>query len=205
MNRIVVFALVLAASPAVADESSVEITPFGSYHFGGTFDVAESDTSYSLEDSPAFGVAVNFPHRDNTQWEVYYSQQSTDAENEGATTGAVSVGVDIHVLQLGGIYQWEGDTVRPYLSATFGGTYIRTNSVGNESDTFFSGSIGLGLKILPSSRVGFRLEARALGTFMNDGTDLFCRTGPNANVCAVRLEGDMLSQIETFAGVTFRF
>ena len=205
MHRITLLALAAIASPALADESAIEITPFAGYRFGGNFDVDGSDLSYEVKDSPSFGIAVNFPHRQNTQWEVYYSQQSTDAELNGVTNADPSVDVDLYVLQLGGIYQWEGDTVRPYLAATLGGTHIRTSSSGSESDTFFSGSIGLGIKILPTARVGIRLEARALGTFFNDSTDLFCRTGPDANVCAVRVEGDMLTQIETFAGLTFRF
>ena len=205
MQRIALLALAVISSPALADEAAIEITPFAGYRFGGNFDVDGSDLSYEVKDSPSFGIAVNFPHRQNTQWEVYYSQQSTDAELNGVANADPSVDVDLYVLQLGGIYQWDGDTVRPYLAATLGGTHIRTGSSGSESDTFFSGSIGLGVKILPTSRVGIRLEARALGTFFNDSTDLFCRTGPDANVCAVRVEGDMLTQIETFAGLTFRF
>ena len=205
MKRILLMSCLLAAWPAAAQDSSIEITPFGGYSFGGSFEVDETELSYELKDSASFGIAVNLPHRANTQWEVYYSQQGTDAELNGVTVGDPSVDVDIYVLQLGGIYQWDGDTVRPYLSATLGGTHVKTSSNGSESDTFFSGSIGLGFKILPNSRIGIRLEARALGTFLSGSTDLFCRTGPDANVCAVRVAGDMLSQVETFAGLTFRF
>ena len=38
-----------------------------------------------------------------------------------------------------------------------------------------------------------------------ESTDLFCRSGPDLNICAVRVEGDMLIQFEAFAGLTFRF
>jgi hypothetical protein len=57
----------------------------------------------------------------------------------------------------------------------------------------------------PSNRLGLRLEARVNGVFMRDSTTLFCHTGPDANVCAIRLEGDMLVQLEAFAGIVFRF
>jgi hypothetical protein len=57
----------------------------------------------------------------------------------------------------------------------------------------------------PSKRLGLRLEARLNGVLMRDSTKLFCQTGPDANVCAVEIEGSMLGQLETFAGIVFRF
>jgi len=53
--------------------------------------------------------------------------------------------------------------------------------------------------------LGVRLEVRGHGTLIDSGTDLFCETGPSINVCALRIEGDMLWQIDTFAGIVFRF
>ena len=50
-----------------------------------------------------------------------------------------------------------------------------------------------------------REVARAYGVIVDSSTDLFCSTGPNANVCAVRLKGELVSQVETFAGVSVRF
>ena len=45
----------------------------------------------------------------------------------------------------------------------------------------------------------------AYGTLLDSSTDLFCSTGPDTNVCAIRVKGKMLSQVETFAGITYRF
>jgi hypothetical protein len=61
------------------------------------------------------------------------------------------------------------------------------------------------MKFLPTSRWGIRVEARAYGTMIDSSTDLFCSTGPDANTCAIRVKGKMLNQIETFAGITYRF
>ncbi len=110
-------------------------------------------------------------------------------------------------MQVGGTYLWEGDAVRPYLVMTLGGTHIKSNpDNGNgDSDTFFSGSMGVGFKMQPTRRLGLRLEARAHGVLMRDSTKLFCQTGPNNNVCAVELQGDWLGQFETIAGIVFRF
>jgi hypothetical protein len=188
-----------------AQEATTEITAFGAYRFGGTFEEEESEVEYELNDSPSFGLIVNFRHKDPTQWEILYSQQQTEAELLGGTTGDGEIDIDLHVLQLGGTYQFEGEVARPYLAFTLGGTHVKASANGSDSDTFFSGSIGIGMKFLPTSRVGIRVEARAYGTLVDNSTDLFCSTGPDQNVCAIRLDGRMLSQVETFAGITVRF
>ena len=178
-----------------------EITPIGGYRFGGTFDIAGSSESYELNDSSSLGVILNLREQHNTQWELLYSHQSTDAELNGAGL-APTVGIDMDVLQFGGTYQGQDDRLRPYVALTVGGTRIRSDA---DSDTFFSGSIGLGLQIMPNERIGIRLEARAYATLTDSDTDLFCRTGPDLNVCAVRVDGELLSQVETFAGLVLRF
>jgi hypothetical protein len=190
---------------AVADDLNIEITPFGAYRFGGTFDVTNSDMSFELDDSSSYGLIINFREKQDTQWEVLYSRQKTDASLSGAAVGTPLVDVDLQVLQLGGTYQGDGDTVRPYLAATIGGTHIKARSTGSASETFWSGSIGLGIQIRPNSRLGIRLEARAYGTFIETNSEIFCGSGPVAAGCTVRIDGKVLSQIETIAGIVFRF
>lgn len=194
-------------APAVAQQTPAkfELTPFGGYRFGGSFEIEESSDSYSFEDAASYGLILNFPHRGNTHWEVLYSKQSTEAKFIGTAANDAILDLDLQMLQLGGTYQFEGDKVIPYLAATLGATHARASATGSESDTFWSGSIGLGILISPHSRVGLRLEARAYGTFTNSSTDLLCVSGPEGAGCAISVEGNLLSQIETFAGVVFRF
>ena len=205
MRRVLFATMFLFPALLQAQEAGIELTAFGAYRFGGTFEEEESEARYELNDAPSFGLILNLPHKDPTQWEIFYSQQQTEAEFLGATTNDPEVDIDLHVLQLGGTYQFDGEVARPYLAFTLGGTHVRTSSAESRSDTFFSGSIGIGMKFLPTSRVGIRVEARAYGTLVSSSTDLFCSTGPDANICAIRLEGKMLNQVETFAGVTVRF
>lgn len=182
--------------------SGIELTPIGGYRYGGTIRVEGADSSWNVADSSSFGLIVNLPHDTNTRYEFAYFEQSSEAELDGVTIGRSIVDIEQKTLQIGGRYQWPGEAVYPYLSATIGGTRVEA---AGERDTFFSGSVGLGLLISPTSRVGVRVEARAHGVFVNSKTDLLCRTGPDLNVCFIRVEGDMLSQIETFAGFVVRF
>ena len=194
----------LCGSQAAA-QSVFEVTPFGAYRFGGSFNLDGTSGSYDAEDSPSAGLILNWRHGENTQWEIIYARQDTDANFDGATINDPSLGVLSQLLQLGGTVEGSGNRFRPYLAATLGGTRIEVTSRGSESDTFVSGSIGVGLLFRPESRIGIRLEARGHGTLVSSDTDLLCRTGPDLNACALRVEGDVLWQFETFAGIVIRF
>ena len=207
-GRVATLLLVLLAPFTIHAQDNAlgfELTPFGACRFGGTFSVEESSDSYELQDSSSFGLIVNWRHSPDTTWEILYSKQQTEAEFSSATVNDPLVDIDLQVLQLGGTFQFEGEKARPYLVATIGGTHASARSTGSNSDTFLSGSIGVGVLVSPNSRVGLRLEARAYGTLTSSSTDLLCQTGPVISGCAVRIEGDLLSQVETFAGVVFRF
>jgi len=198
-------ALVAAASVS-AQQLDSELTVFGAYRFGGEVDVDGADAIYEAQDSPSYGLIWNTRHKANTQWEVYFSAQDTEVELSDPLIASPVVDIELYSLELGGTYLWERQgSVQPYLSATLGGTHIKANVAGGDSDTFISASLGVGIKMRPSERIGFRLEARMHGVFVRDSTELFCRTGPDLNVCAVRLQGDVLGQLETFAGITYRF
>jgi len=194
-----------ATTTAAEDPGQFELTPFGGYRFGGNFQITDTDLSLRLDDAPAWGLLFNVRQYANTQWEVLYSRQETDASAVGTPINSSGVNLVLQTLQGGGTYQGDGETVRPYLAATIGGTHIEATTSGSSSDTFFSFSLGVGLQIRPYDRLGLRLEARGYGTLTDSSTSLFCQTGPDANVCAIRVDGSVLWQLETFAGVVFRF
>lgn len=190
---------------AAGEPGGIELTPFAGWRFGGQFELTGSNQTLSLADASSYGLLLNFRQHSNTQWEILYSRQRTDTSAIGAPLNSAAVDLDIQVLQGGGTYQGDGDTVRPYLAATIGGTHIRAEANGSQSDTFFSFSLGLGLQLRPTERLGLRLEARGYGTLTDSQSELFCRTGPDQNICALRIEGTVLWQLETFAGIVFRF
>ncbi len=202
--------LILLGMPMTlwADPGRFELTAFGAYRMGGQMDGDADSAEAELDDSSSFGAILNWPARDNTEWEVLVSTQSTEARVvDAANEFDRRVDFDSITAQLGGTYRFDGDNVVPYLALTLGGTHVETRGAVSESDTFFSGSIGLGIKVAPSSRVGFRLEARAYGILVDSDSEIFCLSAPDAGVagCAVALSGDIAGQIETFAGVTVRF
>ena len=203
------FACCLCASVAAAQPSpgNYELTPYGAFSFGGTFKDDESDSVAELDDSASFGLIFNIREAANTQWEIIYSRQASDARITGTATGPETIGMDVHYLQGGGTYLGDGSVARPYLAATIGATHFDAKSDEYQSDTFFSFSIGTGLQIRPSDRLGFRLEARVFGTLVQSGSDLFCISDPGNGTagCLVTVTGEVLWQTQAMAGVTFRF
>jgi opacity protein-like surface antigen len=201
---LLLFGLCWSSAHAAGDDLNYELTPFGAYRIGGEFDVTNTDATLKLDDSASYGLIFNIRHQANTQWEILYSQQQTDARTLGLTPAESSIDLEIHTLQGGGTYQGDGDVTRPYLAATIGGTHIKSND-SNSSDTFLSFSMGLGLQIRPNSRLGLRLEGRGYATLTSSNSDLFCSTGPNQNICAIRIDGTVMWQFEALAGIVFRF
>ena len=200
-------ALCLGATSAFAQDQSLDssFTVFGSMRTGGEFSEKDTDITYDASDSSAYGLIWNTRHDGNTEWEVYFSHQPTDVEREGGTLDIPKFDLDIYNLQVGGTYLFDSQGVQSYLVMTLGGAHIKADSEAGDSETYFSGSIGLGLKFFESSRVGLRLEGRVNGVLVRDNSRIFCRTGPDLNACLVEIEGDFFTQFEVMAGITFRF
>ncbi len=171
------------------------------------FNELESDAAVELQDSGNFGLLLNVRQAANTQWEILYSQQRTDAEVTGLVTADEILDTTVHYLQGGGTYQGDGEIVRPYLAATIGVAHFDVTTEGYDSDTYFSFSIGPGLQIWPNSRLGLRFEARAFGSLVRSDSSLFCLSDPANGTagCAVTVSGDVLWQFQAMAGVVFRF
>jgi hypothetical protein len=188
---------------AAAEPPGVEVTVFGGYRTGGSFEIRDADGRFELDDAAERGLILNLPHSAETRWELIYAAEDTHAEAAG--TGLDRVALETRLLQVGGIYLFAAEGMQPYLAATVGATRITTRAETVEDDTFLSGSLGLGLRVRPSARVGLRLEVRLHGALTRRDTDLFCSTGPDVNACAIRIEGSMLGQVSAFAGLSLRF
>lgn len=201
------FALISTTVQAQTNPGKFEITPYGAFSFGGSFNDQTSSSSVHIDDSENFGLILNFRESYQTQWEIIYSRQSTSADFSGTAPASSAVDLDVHYLQGGGTYQGDGEKVRPYLAATIGAAYFDVKSGSFGSDTFLSFSLGPGLQIMPNERLGLRLEARVFGSFVQSGSRLFCVSDPGSGVagCAITINGDILWQTQVMAGIVFRF
>jgi hypothetical protein len=184
----------------------LELTPFVGYRAFGSFEDDETGEDYDLENDSSLGFIINFPAQRNTEWEIYYSKQSTEIKTGDLLQKSSVIDVDVEYLQLGGTYLFDREPAgQPYFVATIGAARFDPSGAGTSSDTFFSFAAGGGWKYFPDKRVGLRLDGRFIGTLIDSDTDIFCQSGAQGGQCLVSTKGDVLWQFELQAGVVFRF
>jgi hypothetical protein len=83
-----------------------------------------------------------------------------------------------------------------------GATTAKPNRSGLNSETFFSGNLGIGWMVPLGPHIGLRFEARGYGILLNNHSAVFC--GGTAG-CTVSIKGNGLFQGEVLAGLSIRF
>lgn len=194
--------LLLLAPAAVRAERGFEITPFAGFRFGGSFEDNTTGTDLKVGESGSFGLILGLRDTPETHYELFYGFQRTDLRGGGTFGGNPLFDLDIHYLHLGGTYEFPLEKVTPFVSGGVGLTFLDPSGAGLDSSTNFSLSLGGGMKIPITSRVGVRLEGRGYLTILPDSTEIFCVSSGGA-ACAVRVTGDVLGQFELLGGVYF--
>lgn len=207
LERSMLLACLCLAGPTLAQEPEprFELTPFVAWRGGGEFSDTRSSARIELRESNAFGVTFNGAVKRNTQWEVFYGRQSTEADPLGTLPGATVFDMDIDTLHVGGTYLFDGDKVVPFIAMTVGASRYDPHPTGFSAKTFVSGSFGGGWKFNIARNVGIRAEARAYGTLIDSDNRLFCESDGGEGTCLIILEGEVLAQWEARVGLTLRF
>jgi hypothetical protein len=195
--------LILFILPGDLWAKGFEITPFGGYRFGGSFDTSTGG-SLRLDDSGSYGVIIGMDYQENTQLEFLYSHQKSPLkQNEGIFSGETLFDLGVDYFQIGGTYLWDYDRLVPFLSGGLGAAYLNPDASEYSSVTKFAMSLGGGVKLYATEHIGLRLEGRGYATFMNSGGAIFC--GGDTGGCQVFVTSDVWMQFEVLAGVIFRF
>jgi len=183
-------------------EWGVEITPYAGYAIGGSFEDNTTGASLDVKEGGSFGLVLDIPDTPETQYELFYGFQRTKVTGGGTLGGETLFDLDIHYLHLGGTYMFPGEKVRPYIAGGLGATHFVPHGSGLNQKTYFSISLGGGVKIPISGNVGLRFEGRGFMTILPDSTEIFCVSSGGA-ACNVKVQGDVFGQILLTAGITF--
>ena len=204
---VMAIASLLHSTPAAAQDANFkfELTPYAGYRIGGSFEEKEGDGRVELNDSNAQGIMFNIKANPNGQYELLYSRQSTDADTVGFLINDPTIDLDVETFHFGGTYLFDGENMRPFLALTLGMTQFDPGITDSGSESFFSASIGGGVHLNATKRLGIRLEARAFTTFVEDDSNIFCVSSGGAGGCLIQVDGRMLTQWEARAGLVFRF
>jgi len=183
-------------------EWGLEITPYVGYAIGGSFTDNATGADLDVQEGGSYGLVLDLPDTPETQYELFYGLQRTKVTGGGTFGGETLFDLDIHYLHLGGTYLFTGEKVRPFLSGGLGATHFVPHGSGLDRKTYFSVSLGGGVKIPISGHVGLRFEGRGFMTILPDSTEIFCVSSGGA-ACNVKVQGDVLGQILLMAGITF--
>jgi hypothetical protein len=180
----------------------LEITPYVGYTIGGNFEDNTTGADLDTREGGSFGLALDVSDSPETQYELFYAVQRTKVTGGGTFGGDPLFDLDIHYLHLGGTYMFTRDKVRPYIAGGLGATHFVPHESGLNPKTYFSLSLGGGVKVPISGHVGLRFEGRGLLTVLPDTTEIFCVSSGGA-ACRVSVKGDVLGQFLLMAGITF--
>ena len=154
----------------------LELTPFGSYQWGGSFDTQGFSNILAGEineqGSFSWGAILSFLAAGNSAVELYYLRQDTDVEfkpNAGQSR-TVGSGFSNNYVQLGvrqGLPKTEG--IAPFITASMGINVLDADN--SSSSTRFAWSLGGGAKWMAANqKVGLRMDIRWMVTPVPSGT-----------------------------------
>ncbi|HJS57881.1 MAG TPA: hypothetical protein VKA01_07240 [Vicinamibacteria bacterium] len=188
-----------AQGGAVLGEETVELTPFVGYRTGGGFSVIEGGPGFDIENSVSYGGLIDFNLKSNNfKIEVLYSRQHSRVQAE-VLLGSEFGDLAVEYYQAGVLQEVGNAGARWYIGVLLGGT--RFVPRGFDGETYFSGSIGGGLKFFPSKRFGLRFDGRAYATFTSGSAGAFCSNGR----CVFAYSGSTFWQGDFTGGLIIAF
>ena len=199
MKRLLAFLIVLAASPASpAFSQGLEIALVGGYTTpGGIEQKAVGIQDLELAGSFTWGASAAYFFSPRFGVEASWARQGSELQIGTAADSVELFDVDIDQVQGSFVYQLGGteSRLRPFFSAGVGATFFSATDLDGETKLSFGA--GAGLKWLPTSRFGARVQARYRPTYLDDSSSDFCDP---FGFCQ-----SWLHQFELTGGVVFRF
>lgn len=177
-------------------QGGVEIVPFAGYMFGGS--VKYTQGKLNVSDAMNYGLALLVPVKSLVDIELSYTRMDSKASYRSYSGYPLYPDYDISSLstnyfQIGGISKFhKGDSkVTPFGSFSLGATWF---SADNIDDVWkFSATVGLGVKIMFSERVGIMLRGRLMMPMTFGGAGFYFGTGGSGlslNSYITPLQGD---------------
>jgi hypothetical protein len=198
-GRGVVLALALAAAAAPGGAQAAELTALAGLRVGGEFEDTASGAAQAMDESLTLGLVLGFPLDRGRTLEIVWTHQPLDVPTTGIGTG--EVGLRLDTLGVGGTYEWGEGRLRPFVSATVGLTLLSPDAADLDAELLFAGTLGGGVKVPISGRLGLRLEGRGVAMLTTGSAAGVCGGGG----CVLGFSGSGIAQLELLAGLAYSF
>jgi len=180
-----------------------EIGSFVGATLGGEFEDPSDSSERDVNDAASLGFTLDLEAGEpGSYYELFYSFQSTDVQ------GTPELDLDIQYVHIGGRVDYLSENHRaiPFAALGIGATLLSPDRPGFQDETDFSLSLAGGVKIPLTARIGLRLEGRALLTFLNSDSDVFCVSTPAVGgACNIRNSSDTFFQFTAGIGIVAGF
>ena len=204
-KRLVLSALVLLCAPSTgwAQFKRGDVSVNVGYQWGGGLNTREG--RLELEPSINYGLEVDILARREGEIVLLYNRQDTQLKlvGGGSIPDDTLFNVAVNYFQIGGagIAPVDGPA-KPFVALTLGLTWFDPKQSGVSSEWRFSGSLGAGVKISPTQRIGFRAQGRWWFNILTAGSQWWCGL-PGG--CYVSTTGTVISQGEISGGLMVNF
>ena len=190
----------LAGHVSILSAQGVELAPFGGYRFGGDFFEIITGQPVDLDGAVSMGIVLDVPLSDGFQVEGFFSHQHAQVSVPARLLRpTMRWRMSVDHWQGGGLQEFGGGRLRPFLTGTFG---LTRYAAEGDSELRFTLGAGGGLKVFPTRHVGLRLDSRVFATFVDaEGSVFACFPG----TCFLAIRADVVWQAEFTAGVVVRF
>jgi hypothetical protein len=192
---------VLALASTRLEAQTVQISPFGSFEFGGALSSPVFGSVYSIGSSLGYGGTVDIAIARSWRVELLYSRHTTELEASGGPSGPrFDLAMERYMV---GIEEEKGEEdgkTKFFGVFLLGATRFNPSLPQYGSDTSFTLGLALGVKLLVSKNVGFRFEGRGYYTPLHTNATLICN-----GACLFGASGSGLFQGDLSAGLIIAF
>lgn len=223
MKRVLLplFLLLMTSSSLVLAEDfkRFEFQPFGGFTASGSIPLVGDDgiSHGSIQIASSYNVGATFAVNLNAldaiegQWASQFTDGRLPVEIAVPQTSGTLTPFDLRIDQVHlnflHHYTIADPSALPYVMAGLGATTYHADGNGrSDSKSYFSFSLGGGIKYFLSSHFGLRGEARWSPTLLSSaGSGLWCSIGGAGASCVINLKTSLQHQLDLTGGVVFRF
>ncbi|MFK5857157.1 MAG: hypothetical protein QM503_13590 [Bacteroidota bacterium] len=189
--------ILVALFPTLLFSQGIEIVPFAGYMFGGSIKYTQG--KLDVKDGMNYGLSVLIPVQTLVDVEINYTRMDSRATFRSYSGYPLYPDQDIDNLstnyfQVGGISKFysANTKVSPFGSFSLGATWFSSPDL-NDDAWRFSITLGLGVKMMVSDRIGIMLRGRLMMPMSFAGVGFYAGSGGSGlsmNSYVAPLQGD---------------